>query len=99
MKTQRLNDRIVRGLLRMMPSRMTLNTGEMKQRTMRSPMGIRGTAMMQAKLMLEDSSPLSTARLHPMITYLLPSSLEFHFHFNLEENLFTILCRYDYGRI
>ena len=91
MKTQRLNYRIVRGLLRMMPSRMTLNTGEMKQRTMRSPIGIWDTAMMQAKLMLEDSSPLSTARLHPMITDLLPSSLELHFHLNLEENLFTII--------
>ena len=82
---------MVRGLLRMRPSRMTLNTGEMKQSTMRSPMGIRGTAIMQAKLMLEDNSPLRTAKLHPMITDLLPSSLEFHFHFNLEENLFTII--------
>ena len=91
MRTQRLNDRMVSGLLRMRPSRMTLNTGEMKQRTMRSPMGIRGTAMIQAKLMLEDNSPLSTARLHPMITDLLPASFGFHFHFNLvEENLFTI---------
>ena len=83
----RITARMVRGLLRMRPSRMRLNTGDMKAMTTRSPMGIRGTAMIQAKLMLEDNSPLSTARLHPMITDLLPSSFGFHL---VEENLFTI---------
>ena len=38
-------DRIVMRLLRTRLSRMTLNTGEEKEMTIRSPMGISGTAI------------------------------------------------------
>ena len=48
-KMQRTTERTVIGLLRTKLSRMTLNTGEEKQMTMRSPMGINGTAITMAK--------------------------------------------------
>ena len=59
---QRITDRKVRGRLRMMASRMTLNTGEMKASTMRSPMGISPTAMTQLKLEDAVRKPLKQAR-------------------------------------
>jgi hypothetical protein len=50
-------DRMVRGLLRTSLSRKTLKTGDVKQMTMRSPIGISGIAARQAKLAVEIVNP------------------------------------------
>ena len=57
MKMQRLIDRKVRALFRTILSKKTLNTGEVKLITMRSPIGMRGIAARQAKLMEETVKP------------------------------------------
>ena len=57
MKMQRLIDRKVRALFRTILSKKTLNTGEVKLITMRSPIGMRGIAARQAKLMEETVNP------------------------------------------
>ena len=54
---QRHIERMVRGLLRTSLSRKTLKTGEVKQITMRSPIGISGMAARQAKLAVEIVNP------------------------------------------
>ena len=56
-KTLRKIERHVRGLLRIILSMKTLNTGEVKQTTMRSPIGIKGTAVRNAKLAVEIQNP------------------------------------------
>ena len=48
---------MVRGLLRTSLSRKTLKTGEVKQITMRSPIGMSGMAAMHAKLAVEIVKP------------------------------------------
>jgi len=57
MKRQRHIERTVRVLLRTILSKKTLNTGDVKLITMRSPMGMRGIAARQAKLMEETVNP------------------------------------------
>ena len=54
---QRHIERKVRVLLRTILSRKTLKTGEVKLMTMRSPIGMRGMAARQAKLMVETANP------------------------------------------
>ena len=61
---QRPTDRKVRSLLRMILSRKTLKTGEVKLMTMRSPIGMNCIAARQAKLMVETETPYTTIRLH-----------------------------------
>ena len=56
-KTLRKIDRHVRALLRIILSMKTLNTGEVKLTTMRSPIGIKGTAVRKAKLIVETKNP------------------------------------------
>ena len=53
----RKTERTVIGLLSMRLSRMTLNTGEEKLMTMRSPMGISGTAITMEKPIAELRNP------------------------------------------
>ena len=57
MSKQRNVERKVRGLLRTILSRKTLKTGEVKQITMRSPIGMRGMAARLAKLAVEIVNP------------------------------------------
>ena len=57
MNKQRHMEKKVRGLLRTILSRKTLKTGEVKLITMRSPIGMRGMAARQAKLMVETANP------------------------------------------
>ncbi len=57
MRNQRLTERKVRNLLRTILSKKTLKTGDVKEMTMRSPIGIRGIAARQAKLMVETVKP------------------------------------------
>ena len=54
---QRAVERRVMDLLRIILSRKTLKTGEMKMMTMRSPIGMRGMAAILAKLMVETAKP------------------------------------------
>ena len=56
-RQQRQTDRALTGLLSMRNSKNRANTGEVKQRTMRSPMGIRGMAARLAGVTLDMSSP------------------------------------------
>ena len=62
MKRQREMERIVRGLLRMILSRKTLKTGEVKLMTMRSPIGIIRIAATQPKLIVDIVKPYRTIR-------------------------------------
>ena len=57
MSIQRATERKVRGLLRTMVSRMTLKMGEVKLITMRSPIGIMGTAITIPKVMVAVRKP------------------------------------------
>ena len=57
MNIQRHIERKVRVLLRTILSRKTLKTGEVKLMTMRSPIGMRGMAARQAKLMVDTVNP------------------------------------------
>ena len=57
MRKQRRIERKVRKRLPIILSRKRLNTGEVKQRTMRSPIGIRGIAAIHAKLIVAIENP------------------------------------------
>ena len=57
MNKQRNIERTVRDLLRTSLSRKTLKTGDVKQITMRSPIGIRGMDDRTAKLAVEAVNP------------------------------------------
>ena len=48
---------ILMGLLSIRNSKTTAKTGEVKQRTMRSPMGMRGMAARQVRLTADISTP------------------------------------------
>ena len=56
-RQQRKTDRTLTGLLSMRNSKNRANTGEVKQRTTRSPMGIRGMAARDPRVRLDISSP------------------------------------------
>ena len=57
MRKQRLTERMVRSLLRTILSRKTLKTGEAKQMTIRSLIGMSGIAARQQKLIVETLTP------------------------------------------
>ena len=57
MRKQRLTERMVRSLLRTILSRKTLKTGEAKQMTIRSPIGMNGMAARHEKLIVETVNP------------------------------------------
>ena len=54
---QRATERSVTLVLLMIASKMTLNTGVDMQMTMRSPMGIMGSAVTTAKVALDVRNP------------------------------------------
>ena len=55
-------ERMVKDLLRTTLSRKTLNTGEVKQMTIRSPIGMNGMAARQAKLAVEAVNPYTESK-------------------------------------
>ena len=57
MKIQRTIERRVRGFLIIKEDQMTLKTGEMKQSTIRSPIGRKGIAVITLKLEVDVSKP------------------------------------------
>ena len=57
MKIQRTMERRVRGFLIIKEDQIALNTGEIKQRTMRSPIGSRGIAVITLKLEVDVNKP------------------------------------------
>lgn len=57
MNVQRTIERRVRGFLIIKEDQMMLKTGDMKQRTMRSPIGSKGIAVSTLKLDVEVSKP------------------------------------------
>ena len=57
MRKQRRTESHVRGLLRITLSIKTLNTGEVKLTTIRSPIGMKGTAARKLKLDEETQKP------------------------------------------
>ena len=57
MNVQRTTERRVRGFLIIKEDQMMLKTGDMKQRTMRSPIGRNGIEVITQKLDVEVSKP------------------------------------------
>ena len=57
MRKQRNTERIVKGFFKKTASRNTLNTGVVKQRTMRSPIGMRTRAATQLMQTVECKKP------------------------------------------
>lgn len=57
MRKERLTESKVRGLLMTILSRKTVNTGEAKQMTIRSPIGMSGMAARQQKLIVDTVNP------------------------------------------
>ena len=55
-------ERNVRSLLLTILSRKTQNAGAVKTRTVRSPIGMRGIAVRQAKLVVEIENPYNTSQ-------------------------------------
>ena len=55
-------ERRVKDLLRTILSRRTLNTGAVKQMTIRSPIGMNGMAERQAKLAVEAVNPYTESK-------------------------------------
>ena len=62
MRKQRHMERRVKDLLRTILSRKTLNTGAVKQMTIRSPIGMNGMAARQAKLAVEAVNPYTDSK-------------------------------------
>ena len=59
---QGITERIVKGRFKNMASKITLNTGEVKQRTIRSLIGIKSTAALTLKLAVECKKPNATIK-------------------------------------
>merc|ERR1712013_906314 len=73
MKKQREIERMVKSLLLTVLSRKTLNTGEVKQMTMRSPIGMYGIAAIQAKLAVEIVKPYRASHAYtPSFLFFVP---------------------------